>query len=161
MMRKLMKKIIFWLNCARVYSLPITILNWLVIFIFSIKHGGNWILGLVALFGISLVHMATNLIDDYFDYKILSQNEEFFLSSQNCKCFYLKENLATTKELKINVITLLILKMKVFLALPPWKRFTARARAVRLLFVIFNPMKGLLLFLNATVMPSLRYVRLP
>ena len=65
----MIKNVIFWLNCARVYSLPITVLNWLVIFVFSLKSGGNALLGVVALFGIGLVHMATNLLDDYFDYK--------------------------------------------------------------------------------------------
>ncbi len=70
---KTVKKFIFWLNCARVYSLPITVLNWFVIFIYSIKHGGNPILGLIAVVGIGFVHMATNLIDDYFDYKILEK----------------------------------------------------------------------------------------
>ena len=99
----MLKKLIFWLSCARVYSLPITVLNWLVIFVYSIKHGGNVILGLVSLIGISLVHMATNLLDDYFDYK----DENYMASSQNCKCSYLKNNMATVKELKITIIVFL------------------------------------------------------
>lgn len=106
-MKQIIKKIVFWLNCARVYSLPITVLNWLVIYIFSIKAGGNWVLGLFALLGISLVHMATNLIDDYFDYKILKQNRDFILSAQNCKCQYLKDNLATVTDLKRAILILL------------------------------------------------------
>ena len=108
-MKKIFSKIIFWLNCARVYSLPITVLNWLVIFIYSIKEGGNVILGLLALIGISLVHMATNLTDDYFDYKILIKDEAFINSAQNCKCKYLKDNLATINDLRNVIIIFLML----------------------------------------------------
>lgn len=104
---KTVKKFIFWLNCARVYSLPITVLNWFVIFIYSIKHGGNPILGLIAVVGIGFVHMATNLIDDYFDYKILEKDENFKNSAQNCKCLYLKTGQASIKELKAAIITFL------------------------------------------------------
>ena len=106
-MINLFKKISFWLNCARVYSLPITVLNWVVIFIYAIKEEGNIILGILALIGMSLVHMATNLIDDYFDYKILIKDEKFLNSAQNCKCLYLKNNQATVKELKYAIITFL------------------------------------------------------
>ena len=103
----MLKKITFWLNNARVYSLPITLLNCLVIFIFSLKHGGNPYLGLLAILGSGLVHMATNLIDDYFDYKILAIDEKFINSAQNCKCLYLKNGQATVKELKFAILTFL------------------------------------------------------
>lgn len=106
-MVKIFKKTIFWLNCARVYSLPITVLNWVVIFLYSLKVGGNAILGIAALIGMSLVHMATNLADDYFDYKILIKNEEFLKSAQNCKCLYLKNNQATVEELKYAILIFL------------------------------------------------------
>ncbi len=106
-MIKLFKKIAFWLNCARVYSLPITVLNWVVIFIYSINDNGNIILGILALIGMSLVHLATNLIDDYFDYKILIKDEKILNSAQNCKCLYLKNNQATIIELKYAIITFL------------------------------------------------------
>ncbi|MBE7712628.1 MAG: prenyltransferase [Cyanobacteria bacterium SIG26] len=111
-----MKKIInifkiikFWFNCARVYSLPITILNGLVIFIFALKQGGNPYLGLLAILGSSLVHMATNLIDDYFDYKILLKDKNYINSAQNCKCLYLKNGQASTKELKYAILAFLTL----------------------------------------------------
>ena len=107
-MKKIFLKIIFWLNCARVYSLPITVLNWLVIFLYSLKSEGNILLGLLSLVGISLVHMATNLTDDYFDYKILVKDEAFINSAQNCKCKYLKDNLATVNDLR-NVIIIFLL----------------------------------------------------
>lgn len=108
-MNKYINKIFFWLNCARAYSLPITILNWLVIFVYALKAGGNFILGILALIGISLVHLATNLLDDYFDYKILSKDEKYLNSAQNCKCKFLKDNLATQKETKIVIGIFLLL----------------------------------------------------
>ena len=108
-MMKILNKILFWLNCARVYSLPITVLNWFVIFVYTLKHNSNVILGILALAGISLVHMATNLIDDYFDYKILIKDENFLNSAQNCKCLYLKNKQATVDELKYAIITFLAL----------------------------------------------------
>jgi 1,4-dihydroxy-2-naphthoate octaprenyltransferase len=103
----ILKTITFWLNNARVYSLPITLLNCLVILVFTLKQGGNFYLGLLAIIGSSLVHMATNLIDDYFDYKILIKDENFINSAQNCKCLYLKNGQATVKELKIAILTFL------------------------------------------------------
>jgi len=106
-MLTIIEKINFWLNCARVYSLPITVLNWLVIFIYSLKNEGNCVLGILALIGISLVHMATNLIDDYFDYKILLKDEKFMNSAQNCKCKYLKDNLASVQDLRNAIIIFL------------------------------------------------------
>jgi len=89
----------FWMNNARAYSLPMTILSWLTAFIYSIKEGGNILAGVLALVGICFVHLATNLIDDYFDYKILIKDEKFMNSAQNCKCEYLKNNKATPHEL--------------------------------------------------------------
>lgn len=102
-------KIIFWLNCARVYSLPITILSWLVAFIYSLKHQGSILAGIICLIGISLVHMATNLIDDYFDYKILTKDEKYMNSAQNCKCAYLKNKQASIKDLRNAIIIFLAL----------------------------------------------------
>lgn len=101
------KNILFWLKCARPYSIPITIFSWAVIYIYALKMGGNPYTGLVALIGIILVHLATNLSDDYFDYKILSREEKFFNAAKNCKCAYLKNNQATIKDLRNTIITML------------------------------------------------------
>ncbi len=103
----MLKKITFWLNCARLYTLPITILSWAVIFVYSIKHGGNVFFGFLALFGISLVHLATNLIDDYIDYPKLNKEQEYINVAKNCKCAYLKNNSATIKDLR-NVILIFL-----------------------------------------------------
>lgn len=97
----------FWLECGRVYSLPITVLNWFAAFEYSLMHGGKIFAGLLALVGISLVHIAANLTDDYFDYKILSKDEKFINSAQNCKCLYLKTGQASVTELKSAIIVFL------------------------------------------------------
>ncbi len=62
-----------------------TVLSWLIIFVFSLKCGGDFFNGIVALVGICFAHLATNLFDDYVDYKKVNE------SSQKCKCLYIKE----------------------------------------------------------------------
>lgn len=94
----MIKKILFWLENSRLFSLPMTLLSWLVIFVYSLKLGGNVLNGLVALIGISCAHLATNLFDDYLDYKKLTDN------SQKCKCAYIKDGKATLKDVLVVVI---------------------------------------------------------
>lgn len=94
----MIKKILFWLENSRIFSLPMTLLSWLVIFVYSLKLGGNVLNGIVALIGISCAHLATNLFDDYVDYKKLTDN------SQKCKCAYIKEGKATLKDVLFIVI---------------------------------------------------------
>ena len=57
-------------------------------FVYSLKLNGNAILGIIALFGVILVHLATNLIDDYFDYKILIKDEKYINSAQNLRAVF-------------------------------------------------------------------------
>lgn len=93
----------FWLKNSRIFSLPMAILSWLVIFVYAFKNGGNIINGITALIGISFAQLATNLFDDYMDYKNLPTN------SQTCKCAYIKEGKATLNEvLKIVIFYLSI-----------------------------------------------------
>lgn len=91
-MKQCVEKICFWLKNSRIFSLPMTLLSWLVIFVYSLKFNGNIINGLAALVGIACAHLATNLFDDYMDYKKLSAN------SQKCKCAYIKEGYATLDD---------------------------------------------------------------
>ncbi len=132
------KKINFWLDNARVYSLPLTILSWLVIFLYSIKHGGNWFLGIVALVGICFVHLATNLADDYFDYKILSAKEIFINSAQDCKCKYLKDSRATVHELGIAIISMLLIAAVIGVFLFFMSGFYVLILALIALFIVFS-----------------------
>lgn len=93
----------FWLKNSRIFSLPMAILSWLVIFVYSYKLGGNIINGLIALIGISFAQLATNLFDDYIDYKNLPPN------SQEAKCAYIKEGKASLNDvLKIVIVYLSI-----------------------------------------------------
>lgn len=95
----MIKRITFWLKNSRLFSLPMTIMSWLIIFLYSLKYDGNIINGILALIGISFAHLATNLFDDYIDYKKLAFNEKFINNSTKSKCTYLKSGQATSKEL--------------------------------------------------------------
>ena len=99
----MIKNICFWLKNSRLFSLPMTLLSWLIIFVYSLKLGGNVLNGVLALVGISFAHLATNLFDDYVDYKNLPEN------SQKCKCAYIKDGSATISDvLKVVLIYLAI-----------------------------------------------------
>jgi len=88
----MISRICFWLENSRVFSLPMTILSWLVIFVYSLKFNGDIFNGFLALIGIACGQLATNLFDDYMDYKRLNNN------SQQCKCAYIKEGKATLTD---------------------------------------------------------------
>ena len=94
----MLNKILFWLNNSRLFSLPMTVMSWLVIFIYSLKQGGNILNGLLALVGIAFAHLATNLFDDYVDYKALSKDKSFLESAVKSKCSYIKDGSATLKD---------------------------------------------------------------
>ena len=99
----MIKNICFWLKNSRLFSLPMTLLSWLVIFVYSLKLGGNVLNGVLALVGISFAHLATNLFDDYVDYKNLPE------ISQKCKCAYIKDGSATINDvLKVVIVYLVI-----------------------------------------------------
>ena len=106
-MSKIFEKIKFWYKNSRPYTIPITFLIWLVIFVYSIKQGGNIINGIIAYFGIAIVHLATNLSDDYLDYKRLIKKGDFSKEEKSSKCKYLKDGHATMNELR-NVILIML-----------------------------------------------------
>ena len=62
-------KIIRILEYSRYFSLPMTVLSWLIIFSYSLKDSGNILYGIISLIGICFVHLGTNLLDDFFDYR--------------------------------------------------------------------------------------------
>lgn len=93
-MSKFLNTIWFWLKAARVHTMPMSFMSWLVVFCISFKHGGNIFLGLLALIGVMLAHLGVNLTDDYFDYKrevgtIKSSDEKKSIKMQKGKCAYL------------------------------------------------------------------------
>ncbi|MCI1273532.1 MAG: prenyltransferase [Clostridiaceae bacterium] len=99
-MSKIGDKIVFWISNSRPFSLPMTIMSWLVIFLFSIKEGGCILNGILALVGILFAHLATNLVDDFIDYKALSKNPEFAKIVEKSKFAYLTNGQASVSELK-------------------------------------------------------------
>lgn len=92
------------MECSRIFSLPMTILSWLVIFTYSLVNSGNMWYGLLALAGLCLAHLGTNLIDDYFDYKSLIKQvdfdkAEYLKHSQKTKCRYLINGMMKESQL--------------------------------------------------------------
>ena len=82
------------LECSRAFSLPMTIMSWLVVFTYALLSSGNAAYGIIALIGICLVHLGTNVLDDYLDYKSLIKQvdfdkKEYIKNSQKTKCRYL------------------------------------------------------------------------
>ena len=112
-MKKFIEKIKFWYRNSRPYTIPITFLSWLVIFAYSLKFGGNILNGILAYFGVALVHLATNLSDDYLDYKRLIKNGDFSKEEKASKCKYLKDGLATIEDLR-NVIIIMLTVAGIF-----------------------------------------------
>ena len=82
------------LECSRVFSLPMTIMSWFVVFTYSAFVSGNIKYGLIAFIGVCFAHLAANILDDYFDYKSLIRQvnfdkKEYLKNSQKTKCRYL------------------------------------------------------------------------
>jgi 1,4-dihydroxy-2-naphthoate octaprenyltransferase len=100
----MLKKTITILECSRIFSLPMTIMSWLVIFTYSAINMGNIKYGIIALVGLCFAHLGTNLIDDYFDYKFLIKmvnfdKAEYLKQSQKTKCRYLISGLIKKRQL--------------------------------------------------------------
>lgn len=107
---EVLKTIYFWLKAARLHTLPMSFLSWLVIFCWAIKQDGDIFLGILALIGVMLAHLGVNLIDDYFDYKrevgtIKSSEEKKSIKMQKGKCKYLIDGKATINQ----VLTVIII----------------------------------------------------
>lgn len=101
---KIKENIINWLECVRAFSIPITVMSWAVVFTYGLKMGGNIWLGLLALIGIQLAHLATNLIDDYLDYKIISADKTLSNTVQKGKCRLIFENIIPIEQIKLAII---------------------------------------------------------
>ena len=98
------KHLFIIMECSRVFSLPMTILSWLVIFTFAMVDSGSILYGIIAFIGICFAHLGTNLIDDFFDYKALIKQvnfdkEEYLKHSQKTKCRYLINGLMKESQL--------------------------------------------------------------
>ena len=99
----MLKKLPIILEASRIFSLPMTIFSWLVIFVYSLINAGNLLYGLLALFGICFAHLGANVLDDYIDYKILIKSlgfnkDEYLKHSQKTKCRYIIEGKLKEKD---------------------------------------------------------------
>jgi len=98
----MIQTVIFWLENSRWYALPMTIMCWLIAFMFGVVNDGNILYGLLALIGLLFAHLAANLFDDYIDFKKMSKNEIngriILTNSQNGKCAFLLNNSASLKQ---------------------------------------------------------------
>jgi len=84
---------------SRWYSSDMTIFSCLVCFLYALAQDGNVLNGIIAFIGILLAHMATNLYDDYDDYKELLKDPRFEEFSPSVKCSYLRDGSASMQDL--------------------------------------------------------------
>lgn len=84
---------------SRWYSSDMTVFSCLVCFLYALGNSGNVVNGLVAFVGILLAHMATNLFDDYVDYKELIKDPRFEEFAPSVKCSYLRDGTSTMNDL--------------------------------------------------------------
>ena len=110
----MLNKILTIFECSRIYSLPMTIMSWLVIFIFGLLDSGNILYGFFALFGICFAHLAANVLDDYFDYKSLIKQvnfdkKEYLQNTQKTKCRPLIAGVVTEPEIILLALVYLVL----------------------------------------------------
>ena len=100
-----MNTIRFWLRNARMTAMPQSLLPAvLAICIASQQDGFSFLLGALAVIGVVAGHLASNLFDDYFDYKVKKssyrqQMEHQGMRARISKCTYLTSGEATLKQL--------------------------------------------------------------
>lgn len=102
----------FW-TLVRGYSMPISIMSWIVPFLFALFSGGSLRYGLLALFGILFVHMASNLFDDIIDYirekKDIDKGLKSDFNFQKGKCIVIRDGrISLNKAIFIDFILFLI-----------------------------------------------------
>lgn len=95
-----MKKLKFWIECLRVYSLPMSIIAWSIPFAYACFHNGNVLYGMFALIGIVSVHLGANLFDDIIDYKkyLKNKKDDASINLKKNKCKLFLDNKITTKK---------------------------------------------------------------
>lgn len=101
-MQYLFNKLNLFLVTCRAYSLPISVMSWLIPFIYAGLQGGNLKYGLIAYLGIILLHLGTNLFDDVIDYirekNAIQKGLRTDFNFQKGKCYCLINKLITIKQ---------------------------------------------------------------
>ena len=88
----------FWfLKVSRGYSVPMSITNWLVVFILALANNGNIFFGILALIGFVFAHLGTNVFDDVVD-------EYFKVPKQKYKSTHLENGETNLKTILILAI---------------------------------------------------------
>ncbi len=68
-MKNFLENFKIWFYASRGYTLPMSVFSFLVVFVWCVKQGGNIPYGILAFIGIAVLHLATNLFDDFLDLK--------------------------------------------------------------------------------------------
>lgn len=84
---------------SRWYSSDMTVFSCLACFFYALSNGGDVVNGILAFAGILFAHMATNLYDDYDDYKVLSKDARFSEFAPDVKCDYIRNGSSTLQDL--------------------------------------------------------------
>ena len=104
------KKFSILFTACRGYSLPISFMSWLVPFLYAALSGGCRFSGLIALFGILILHMASNIFDDAIDYTIAKKKIEKGIQKnfnfQQGKCIYIFSKELSLKQYYIISLSL-------------------------------------------------------
>ena len=93
-MGKIFRFIGLWFNVGRGYTLPMSVLSWLIPFLYALLyHHGMIEFGIPALIGIVVLQWSVNLLDDLFDYwkaeKDIKSGKRQDFNFQKRKCKYI------------------------------------------------------------------------
>lgn len=104
-----------WFNNARPQALVQSVLPAVLAFVLAIGVDGfKWWLGIVAIIGVALAHLAMNLADDYFDYQVDMHSDREKVIRKGFRAMTLKYPYLTDgsqtpqKTLLVIIITLII-----------------------------------------------------
>lgn len=119
-MGKVFKIIGIWFNAGRGYTLPMSVLSWLIPFLYALLYyNGISEFGLIALVGIVILHWSVNLLDDLFDWwkaqKDIKLGKRAELNFQRRKCMYLINGDLTFKQALIGLIIALLISFLIAL----------------------------------------------
>lgn len=101
---KIIDNVKLWLTIARGYSIPQSIIPYILAVVMASKHYKvDYFLSFLGLIGVAMVHMSFNMLDDCFDWKKGAVEEYKKLADKGIipithKCFYLEENLVTLNQ---------------------------------------------------------------
>lgn len=107
-------------TACRAYSIPISVMSWIVPFIYAALNGGNIKYGILAGIGIVFLHLGTNLFDDVIDYirekREVEKKRKKEFNFQKGKCICIINGQITLKQcsLLISLLFLISILIAVF-----------------------------------------------